>query len=162
MKEHYFYETLTGFYISYVNFIKKIFKIDPWKAINIDNYEDIFNKEVQLLPEILKNTFIKYHKEFDSLIKEDGADLENKLNFRYRYVNGIYFASYVFYHDDRELFDKMGLGAYDDIITFDLDYLEADECFYNYFNRLVKVFSFNCYFLIQYFFYIKFIFIHLI
>lgn len=138
MKEHYFYETLTGFYISYVNFIKKIFKIDPWKSINMDNYEDIFNKEVQLLPEILKNTFIKYHKYFDGLIKEDGTDLENKLNFRFRYVNGLYLASYIFYYDNRELFDKMGLAAYDDTITFDLDYLEADECFYNYFNKFVN------------------------
>lgn len=138
MKEHYFYETLTGFYISYVNFIKKIFKIDPWKSINMDNYEDIFNKEVQLLPEILKNAFIKYHKKFDGLIKEDGTDLENKLNFRFRYVNGLYLASYIFYHDDRELFDKMGLAAYDGTITFDLDYLEADECFYNYFNKFVN------------------------
>ena len=138
MKERYFYETLTGFYISYVNFIKEIFKIDPWEAINMDNYEDIFNKEIQLLPEIFRNTFVKYHKYFDSLIKEDSADLENKLNLRYRYVNGIYFASYIFYHDDRELFDKMGLAAYDDTITFDLDYRVADECFYNYFNKFVN------------------------
>lgn len=138
MKERYFYETLTGFYISYVNFIKEIYKIDPWKAIKMDNYENVFNKEVQLLPEIYKNTFIKYHKQFDSLIKEDSVDLENKLNLRFRYVNGIYFASYIFYHDDRELFDKMGLGAYDDTITFDLDYLETDECFYNYFNKFVN------------------------
>lgn len=138
MKERYFYETLTVFYISYVNFIKEIYKIDPWKAIKMDNYENVFNKEVQLLPEIYKNTFTKYHKQFDSLIKEDSADLENKLNLRFRYVNGIYFASYIFYHDDRELFDKMGLGAYDDTITFDLDYLETDECFYNYFNKFVN------------------------
>ena len=138
MKERYFYETLTGFYICYVNFIKEIFKEDPWEAINIDNYEDIFNKEIQLLPVLYKNTFIKYHKYFDGLIKEDGTDLENKLNFRFRYVNGLYLASYIFYYDNRELFDKMGLAAYDDTITFDLDYLEADECFYNYFNKFVN------------------------
>lgn len=138
MKEHYFYETLTGFYISYVNFIKEIFKIDPCNVVNIDNYEDTFNKEIQLLPGLYKNTFIKYHKYFDGLIKEDGTDLENKLNFRFRYVNGLYLASYIFYHDDRELFDKMGLAAYDGTITFDLDYLEADECFYNYFNKFVN------------------------
>ena len=138
MKERYFYETLTGFYISYVNFIKEIFKEDPLKAINMDYYEDIINKEIQLLPEIFRNIFVEYHKYFDSLIKEDGADFENKLNLRFRYVNGLYLASYIFYHDDRELFDKMGLASYDDIITFDLDYLEADECFYNYFNKFVN------------------------
>ena len=138
MKERYFYETLTAFYISYFNFIKEIFKNDPWKAINMDYYEDIINKEIQLLPEIFRNIFVKYHKYFDSLIKEDGADFEDKLNLRFRYVNGLYLASYIFYHDDRELFDKMGLASYDGTITFDLDYLEADECFYNYFNRFVN------------------------
>ena len=104
----------------------------------MDYYEDIINKKIQLLPEIFKNTFVKHYKKFDGLIKEDGTDLENKLNFRFRYVNGLYFASYIFYHDDRELFDKMGLSAYNDTITFDLDYLEADECFYNYFNKFVN------------------------
>ena len=138
MKERYFYETLTAFYISYFNFIKEIFKNDPWKAINMDYYEDIINKEIQLLPEIFRNIFVKYHKYFDSLIKEDGADFEDKLNLRFRYVNGLYLASYIFYHDDRELFDKMGLASYDGTITFDLDYLEADECFYNYFNKFVN------------------------
>lgn len=138
MKERYFYETLTAFYISYFNFIKEIFKEDPWKAINMDYYEDIINKEIQLLPEIFRNIFVKYHKYFDSLIKEDGADFEDKLNLRFRYVNGLYLASYIFYHDDRELFDKMGLASYDGTITFDLDYLEADECFYNYFNKFVN------------------------
>lgn len=138
MMEHYFYETLTCFYISYVNFIKKIFKKDPWEAINMDNYEDVFNKEVQKLPEIYKNMFIKYHKYFDSLIKEDCTDLENKLNLRFRYVNGLYLASYIFNHDDRELFDKMGMAAYDEEITLPLNYSDIDECFYNYFNKFVN------------------------
>lgn len=138
MKENYFYEILSCFYISYVNFIKKIFKNDPWNTINIDNYEDVFNKEVQKLPEIYKKMFIKYHKQFDSLIKEDGTELENKLNFRFRYVNGLYFASYIFLHDDRELFDKMGVAAYDEEITLPLNYSDIDECFYNYFNKFVN------------------------
>lgn len=138
MKENYFYEILSCFYISYVNFIKEIFKNDPWNTINMDNYEDVFNKEVQKLPEIYKKMFIKYHKQFDSLIKEDGTELENKLNFRFRYVNGLYFASYIFLHDDRELFDKMGVAAYDEEITLPLNYSDIDECFYNYFNKFVN------------------------
>ena len=138
MKENYYYEILSCFYISYVNFIKKIFKNNPWSTINMDNYEDVFNKEVQKLPEIYKKMFIKYHKQFDSLIKEDGAELENKLNFRFRYVNGLYFASYIFLHDDRELFDKMGVAAYDEEITLPLNYSDIDECFYNYFNKFVN------------------------
>ena len=138
MKENYFYEILSCFYISYVNFIKKIFKNNPWSTIYMDNYEDVFNKEVQKLPEIYKKMFIKYHKQFDSLIKEDGTELENKLNFRFRYVNGLYFASYIFLHDDRELFDKIGMAAYDEEITLPLNYSDIDECFYNYFNKFVN------------------------
>ena len=138
MKENYYYEILSCFYISYVNFIKKIFKNNPWNTIYMDNYEDVFNKEVQKLPEIYKKMFIKYHKQFDSLIKEDGAELENKLNFRFRYVNGLYFGSYIFLHDDRELFDKMGVAAYDEEITLPLNYSDIDECFYNYFNKFVN------------------------
>lgn len=138
MKENYFYEILSCFYISYVNFIKKIFKNNPWSTIYMDNYEDVFNKEVQKLPEIYKKMFIKYHKQFDSLIKEDGTELENKLNFRFRYVNGLYYASYIFLHDDRELFDKMGVTAYDEEITLPLNYSDIDECFYNYFNKFVN------------------------
>ena len=138
MKENYYYEILSCFYISYVNFIKKIFKNNPWNTINMDNYEDVFNKEVQKLPEIYKKMFIKYHKQFDSLIKEDGTELENKLNFRFRYVNGLYFASYIFLHDDRELFVKMGVAAYDEEITLPLNYSDIDECFYNYFNKFVN------------------------
>ena len=138
MKENYYYEILSCFYISYVNFIKKTFKNNPWNTINMDNYEDVFNKEVQKLPEIYKKMFIKYHKQFDSLIKEDGTELENKLNFRFRYVNGLYFASYIFLHDDRELFDKIGMAAYDEEITLPLNYSDIDECFYNYFNKFVN------------------------
>ena len=138
MKENYYYEILSCFYISYVNFIKKIFKNNPWNTIYMDNYEDVFNKEVQKLPEIYKKMFIKYHKQFDSLIKEDGTELENKLNFRFRYVNGLYFASYIFLHDDRELFDKIGMAAYDEEITLPLNYSDIDECFYNYFNKFVN------------------------
>ena len=138
MKENYFYEILSCFYISYVNFIKKIFKNNPWSTIYMDNYEDVFNKEVQKLPEIYKKMFIKYHKQFDSLIKEDGTELENKLNFRFRYVNGLYFASYIFLHDDRELFDKIGMAAYDEEITLPLNYSDIDECFYNYFNKFIN------------------------
>ena len=138
MKENYYYEILSCFYISYVNFIKKIFKNNPWNTIYMDNYEDVFNKEVQKLPEIYKKMFIKYHKQFDSLIKEDGIELENKLNFRFRYVNGLYFASYIFLHDDRELFDKMGVAAYDEEINLPLNYSDIDECFYNYFNKFVN------------------------
>lgn len=138
MKENYFYEILSCFYISYVNFIKKTFKNNPWNTMHMDNYEDVFNKEVQKLPEIYKKMFIKYHKQFDSLIKEDGTELENKLNFRFRYVNGLYFASYIFLHDDRELFDKMGMAAYDEEITLPLNYSDIDECFYNYFNKFVN------------------------
>lgn len=138
MKENYYYEILSCFYISYVNFIKKTFKNNPWNTIYMDNYEDVFNKEVQKLPEIYKKMFIKYHKQFDSLIKEDGTELENKLNFRFRYVNGLYFASYIFLHDDRELFDKMGMAAYDEEITLPLNYSDIDECFYNYFNKFVN------------------------
>lgn len=138
MKENYYYEILSCFYISYVNFIKKTFKNNPWNTINMDNYEDVFNKEVQKLPEIYKKMFIKYHKQFDSLIKEDGTELENKLNFRFRYVNGLYFASYIFLHDDRELFDKIGMAAYDEEIALPLNYSDIDECFYNYFNKFVN------------------------
>ena len=138
IKEHYFYEILSCFYISYVNFIKEIFKNKPWNTINMDIYEDVFNKEVQKLPEIYKNTFINYHKYFDSLIKEDGDDLENKLNLRFRYVNGLYLATYIFNHDDKELFDKMGMAAYDEEITLPLNYSNIDECFYNYFNKFVN------------------------
>ena len=138
MKENYYYEILSCFYISYVNFIKKTFKNNPWNTINMDNCEDVFNKEVQKLPEIYKKMFIKYHKQFDSLIKEDGTELENKLNFRFRYVNGLYFASYIFLHDDRELFDKIGMAAYDEEIALPLNYSDIDECFYNYFNKFVN------------------------